>query len=63
MSATWNFTLNLALASNSECVLPQSPTEGCGVIPEGRSMCIDPDPGGPYLIAPFLHLNFFLQSH
>ena len=30
----------------SKCVSPQSPTEGCGVIPaEGRCMCIDPDPG------------------
>ena len=37
----------------SKCVSPQSPTEGCGVIPvEGRSMCTDPDPGGPTLIAP-----------
>ena len=31
----------------SKCVSPEGPTEGCGVIPvKGRSMCIDPDPGG-----------------
>ena len=47
----WDFIQILALASNHLSVLsPQSPSEGCGVIPvEGRSMCIDPDPGGPTL--------------
>ena len=61
----WNFTSEFSSCEQlSKCESPQSPTEGCGVIPiEGRSMCIDPDPGGPTLIAPFLHWNFFMQSH
>ena len=57
MRVKWDFILILALASKS-----QSPTEGCGVIPvEGHSMCTDPDPGGPTLIAPSLHWDFVLQ--
>ena len=40
-------TDNSSCEQPSECVSPQGPTEGCGVIPvKGRSMCIDPDPGG-----------------
>ena len=47
-----DFILNLALASNHLSVCRhKGPTEGSGVIPtEGRSMCTDPDPGGPTLI-------------
>ena len=48
----------------SKCVSPQSPTEGCGVIPvEGRCMCIDPDPGEPILQSSSLLRNLALQSH
>ena len=65
MHVKWDFTLILALASNHQSVyLPQSPTEGCGVIPiEGRCMCIDPDPGGPTLHPSFLLRDFALKPH
>ena len=55
-----DFILILALASNNLSVFsPQGPTEGCGVIPDkGRSMCTDPDHGGPTLNAPFALLDF-----
>ena len=48
MRVKWNFNHRLSSCEHpSKCVSPQSPTEGCGVIPiEGRSICIDPDPGG-----------------
>ena len=44
MSVKGNFINRLSSCEHqSKCVLPHSPTDGCGVTPiEGRSMCIDP---------------------
>ena len=56
-------TDNSSCEQPSECVSPQGPTEGCGVIPvKGRRMCTDPDPGGILLIFRFAFVNFVRSS-